>query len=422
MPKLIDYWRGLIADVRTAESADPEHLRAIGDLWYPVLRMRVLSAVHGGAEKVLGPSDMPAEHAETVAREVWNDFVVAAHKRAVPQAWPEYAQVIERLIPWLAMQLHCRESDVDETAAGLSVIDLEDLTTEASSVLTDRKASSREQQSVKGAVRAYLWRDREWPDLGTWAPFTLFSLASRHFEHGKYLGPTLCSSENEILDLVNLAPYGRNWAQDIVRQRAQTRTVDSYLTVLNAILDGTELPHNSGLVARRLSLAQWLADPEMRIRRMIDVQGMVDCEKAISRRFSGTARTAPLLALRVANGTAEWPVVFSAEDRKALLERVVESLEACAIRTELIVQTAQGGRKRGIDWAKAMVSARSPRSERKNDLGLLATVASRSAVPPRLHASERNRSWRRMYRTLANAARPDAGPMWETAHAAEGTR
>ncbi|HOC31544.1 MAG TPA: hypothetical protein PKK84_04835, partial [Armatimonadota bacterium] len=112
MPKLIDYWRGLIADVRTAESADPEHLRQIGDLWYPVLKMRVLSAVHGGAEKVLGPSDMPAEHAETVAREVWNDFVVAAHKRAVPQAWPEYAQVIERLIPWLAGQLHCRESEV----------------------------------------------------------------------------------------------------------------------------------------------------------------------------------------------------------------------------------------------------------------------------------------------------------------------
>lgn len=163
MPKVIDYWRGLVADVKEAESNSAEHLRAVGDLWYPVLRMRVLSAVHDGAQRKLGPCDLPAAHAEQVAKRVWNDLVAAMHKRAVPEAWSDYAAVIARVRPWVAARLGVAAEGVSGVAARMSASEVDDLASDAFQALYPEPLSSRDEHAVKGAITAWLYQDRPWP-------------------------------------------------------------------------------------------------------------------------------------------------------------------------------------------------------------------------------------------------------------------
>jgi len=409
MPKVIDYWRGLVADVKEAESNSPEHLRAVGDLWYPVLRMRVLSAVHDGAQKRLGPVDLPAAHAEKVAVRVWSDLVCAIHKRAVPEAWADYAAVIARVQPWLAQRLSVRHDGLREKVAALPAGEIEDLGADAFSALYLEPLSSRDEQMVRGAINAFLHQDRAWPDLGTWLPFTLFSLTARYFEQGHYLGPKLCASENEILDLVEVAPFGCEWAQQVVSRRAQNRTRESYLGVLEAILDRRELPQDNSLVSRRLTLVEWLSDPEARLARMVEVQGPRASEGVVRRSFSGEEREVMLSVLRAATGEGSYPSSLNEQQRKTALERLVEAMEALALRTELILQVTERSGKRGADWAKAVVEARAPRAMKNNQVTLLQAIAARKDARALLGPSRRNKTLRSLHRTLVVAARPDAG-------------
>lgn len=420
MPRVIDYWRGLVTDIREAQSNSPEHLREVGDLWYPVLRMRILTAVHDGAERKLGPVDLPAAHAEQVARRVWNDLVAAMHKRAVPEAWTDYAAIITRLRPWLAGALKVSESDVRNAVAALTTAEVETLSAEAFPVLYPNSLPSREEQVVRGAINAFLLQDRPWPDLGTWVPFTLYSLTARYFETGHYLGAKLCSSESEILDLVEIAPYGRDWALNVVRRRAQARTVESYSQILSAILDRSELPQTSSLVARRLTLVEWLSDPEARLSRLVEVQGLAVSEGAVRRGIRGEDRDRMLAVLMAAVGKGAYPEALNEEQRRAALERLVETLEACPLRTEMLVHVAHSGGKRGAAWAKSVVTARAGRSERSRQLALLQAITSRKEIRLPLGPSQRNRSLRALYRTLSVAAQPGAGVKLEVAHAAQG--
>lgn len=409
MPKVIDYWRGLVADVREAESNSAEHLRTVGDLWYPVMKMRVLSAVHDGAERKLGPCDLPAAHAEQVAQRVWNDMVAAVHKRAVPEAWPEYAEVIDALTPWLEKRFGEHAEVVLETLSRRSASDVEGIAEAAFSALFPDPLPSRDEHVAKGAISAYLFKNRAWPDLGTWAPFTLYSITARYFEQGHYLGPKLCSSESEILDLVEFAPYGREWARRVVQKRAQTRTVESYLGVLNAILGREELPQNASLVSRRLTLVEWLSDPEARLARMAEYQGRFVSEGVVYRAFSGVERETMLSVLRAATGEAEYPASLPEAQRRSALERLVEAMEALVLRTELVVTVTERNGKRGTEWARAVVEARAPKSLKTLQLGVLSAIAARRDVPSNIGPARLNRTLRSLYRTLETAAAPGAG-------------
>jgi hypothetical protein len=409
MPKVIDYWRGLVADVKEADSNSAEHLRAVGDLWYPVLRMRVLAAVHDGAQRKLGPCDIPAAHAEQVAKRVWNDLVAALHKRAVPEAWSDYAGVIALARPWLAARLAVPAAEVMGRVARLSATELDDLAGEAYDALYPQPMSSRDEHAVKGAINAWLLQDRPWPDLGTWIPFTLYSLTARYFEQGSYLGPKTCSSEAEILDLVELAPYGAEWAREVVRKRAQTRTVESYLGVLNAILARETPEAGASLVSRRLTLVEWLADPEARLARMVEVQGAARSDGVVHRMFAEDERGVMLQTLAAATGKGEYPAEMNDQQRRGALERLVEAMEALPLRTELIVQVAERGGKRGSAWAKAVLEARAPRSLKSHQITLMNAIAKRHDARALFAPTQRNKAWRSMYRTLDTAARPDAG-------------
>jgi hypothetical protein len=409
MPKIIDYWRGLVADVKEAESNSAEHLRAVGDLWYPVLRMRILAAAHDGAQRKLGPCDLPAAHAEQVAKRVWNDLVAALHKRAVPEAWSDYAAVIAVARPWIANRLNVPVADVRGAIQRLDASKLEDLSLDAFCALYPEPMSSRDEQVTKGAITAWLLQDRPWPDLGTWVPFTLYSLTARYFEQGYYLGPKICSSESEILDLVEAAPYGAEWARSVVRKRAQSRTVESYLGVLNAIL-AREAPEPGGsLVSRRLTLVEWLSNPEARLTRMVEVQGAATSEAVVRRAFAEDERGMMLQMLSAANGQSEYPEDMSDQQRRAALERLVEAMEALPLRTELIVQVAERGGKRGSAWARAVIEARAPKSLKTHQMTLMNAVAKRQDTRTLLAPAQRNKTWRSLHRTLEVAARPDAG-------------
>ncbi|HEY3266833.1 MAG TPA: hypothetical protein VGM37_07900 [Armatimonadota bacterium] len=409
MSRVIDYWRGLIADIREADSNSPADLRVVGDLWYPALRMRVLAAVHDGAERKLGPCDVPAAHAEQVAHRVWDDLVAALHKRAVPEAWAEYAAVIACVRPLLAQRLGVAEDLVRGTVANMSGADVDDLAEFAFGAAYGQPLSSRDEHAVKGAINAFLLQDREWPDLGTWVPFTLYSLTARYFEQGHYLGPKLCSSESEILDLVEAAPYGRKWACEVVRRRAQTRTVESYLTVLNAILDRAPLPSDASLVSRRLTLVEWLSDPEARLTRMVEAQGMRASEGVIRRAFAPAEHRLLSEVLLAALGHGSYPAELAEAQRRTTLERLVEAMEAMALRTELIVHVAERNGKRGSAWAKAVVAARAPKAQKMHQLALLTAIATRKDCRSLYGPVQRNRTLRSLHRTLAIAARPDAG-------------
>lgn len=417
MPKVIDYWRGLVADVREAESNSAEDLRAVGDLWYPVLKMRVLAAVHDGAERKLGPCDLPAAHAERVAVRVWNDLVAAVHKRAVPEAWTEYAEVISLLTPWLEKRFGKSPEAVLEALARKSASDVDDLAEEAFAALFPTPLPSRDEHVAKGAISAYLLKNRPWPDLGTWAPFTLYSLTARYFEQGHYLGPKLCSSESEILDLVEFAPYGKAWARKVVEKRAQARTVASYLDVLNAILNREALPQNASLVSRRLTLVEWLSDPEARLARMAEYQGSFVTEGVVYRAFSGSERTVMLQVLNAATGKGEYPASLPEAQRRAALERLVEAMEALALRTELVVTVTERNGKRGAEWARAVVEARAPKALKSLQLGVLSAIAARKDVPANIGPARRNRTLRSLYRTLETAAAPGAGVTFDSPQA-----
>lgn len=413
MAKVIDYWRGLVADVKEAESNSAEHLRAVGDLWYPTLRMRVLSAVHDGAQRRLGPVDLPAAHAEQVAVRVWNDLVAAIHKRAVPAMWADYAEVIARVRPWVAGRLGVSEDALAARLPAMSASEVEDLAAAAFASVYPEPMSSRDEQATRGAINAFLYQDRTWPDLGTWVPFTLFSLTTRYFEQGHYLGPKLCASENEILDLVEAAPFGAEWARDVVIRRAQNRTRASYLNVLNAILNGDEMPAENSLVSRRLTLVEWLSDPEARLARMVAVQGETVSAGVVRRSFPADEQEAMLQTLHAAAGDADYPRGWTEQQRRTALERLVEAMEAMALRTELIVQVAERGGKSGADWAKAVVEARAPRAGKSHQLTLLKAIAARKDSRTLLGPSQRNKSLRSLHRTLTVAARPDAGVDFE---------
>jgi hypothetical protein len=413
MPKVIDYWRGLVADVKESESNSAEHLRAVGDLWYPVLRMRILSAVHDGAQRKLGPVDLPAMHAEQVARRVWLDLVTAVHKRAVPEAWADYACVIERVRPWIAARLNTNAEHLSGKILDLSATELDDLGASAFVALYPEPMPSRDEQAVKGAINAFLYQDRPWPDLGTWVPFTLYSLTARYFEQGHYLGPKLCASESEILDLVELAPFGAEWAHQVVSRRAQARTMESYQNVLSAILKGEPLPQDNSLVSRRLTLVEWLSDPEARLARMVEVQSLPVSEGVVRRSFATEERDAMMQVLRAAVGQGTYPAEMSEQQRRTSLERLVEAMEALALRTELIVQVAERSGKRGADWAKAVVEARAPRAQKNHQLTLLKAIAARKDARTLLGPSQRNKTLRSLHRTLTVAARPDAGVTFE---------
>lgn len=409
MPKVIDYWRGLVADVKEAESNSAEHLREVGDLWYPVLRMRILSAVHDGAQRKLGPCDIPAAHAEQVARRVWTDLVTAMHKRAVPEAWADYSSVISLVRPWIAQRLHTTDSEVRGVLTRMSAGELDDLASDAFLALNPNPMPSRDEHAVKGAITAWLYQDRPWPDLGTWVPFTLYSLTARYFEQGAYLGPKTCSSEAEILDLVELAPYGVEWARAVVTKRAQARTVGSYLGVLNAILARETPEAGPSLISRRLTLVEWLSDPEARLARMVEVQGRDRSEDVVRRMFAEDERGSMMEVFTAALTGEAYPAEMPDQQRRAALERLVEAMEAVPVRTELIVQVAERAGKRGSAWAKAVIEARAPRALKAHQMKLMTAVAKRQDARALLPSAQRNRAWRSLYRTLETAARPDAG-------------
>lgn len=412
MPRVIDYWRGLVADIAEAESNSPEHLRAVGDLWYPVMRMRVLSAVHDGAERKLGPCDLPADHAEQVARRVWEDLVAAMHKRTKPEAWPDYAAVIVNLKPWLASRLCVDSAELSGRLAGLSASELTDLGDTAYVALYPEPLPSRDEHVARGAISAFLLSGRAWPDLGTWAPFTLYSITARYFEQGHYLGPKLCSSESEILDLVEFAPYGAEWARSVVSRRAQTRTVDSYLNVLDTILRREPLEQDASLVSRRLTLVEWLSDPEARLARMVAVQGSAVSDGVVWRAFRGEERTMMLQVLHAATGKANYPAGLPEAQRRTALERLVEAMEALALRTELVVTVTERNGKRGVEWARAVVEARAPKALKTLQINVLTAIASRREIASTAGPAKRNRSLRSLYRTLEVAASPGAGVTW----------
>jgi len=409
MPKVIDYWRGLVADVREAESNSADDLREVGDLWYPVLKMRVLSAVHDSAERKLGPCDLPAEHAEQVARRVWSDLVAAIHKRAVPEAWVEYAGVIRDLKPWLAQRFGMDPEAALRDLSRRPAAEVDNIAEDAFAALFPNPLPSREEHVARGAILAYLFKNRPWPDLGTWAPFTLYSITARYFEQGHYLGPKLCSSESEILDLVEFAPYGPAWARRVVRKRAQSRTVESYTAVLNAILNREPLPQDSGVVSRRLTLVEWLADPEARLARMAEFQGRFVTEGVVWRAFRGEERSVMLQILRAATGEAPYPEALPETQRRAALERLVEAMEALALRTELVVTVTERNGKRGTEWARAVVEARAPKAMKSLQLSVLSAIAARKDVAVSVGPARRNRTLRSLYRTLETAAAPGAG-------------
>ena len=409
MQRVIDYWRGLVADLAEAESNSPEDLRAVGDLWYPVMRMRILSAVHDSAERKLGPCDLPADHAEQVARRVWNDLVSAMHKRAMPEMWPEYAAVITTLRPWLAARFGVDTAKVASRLEKSSSAELMDIADVAYNALYPEPLPSRDEHVARGAISAFLFSGRAWPDLGTWAPFTLYSITARYFEQGHYLGPKLCSSESEILDLVEFAPYGADWARSVVSRRAQTRTVVSYLRVLNTILKREPLPQDASLVSRRLTLVEWLSDPEARLARMVAVQGAEVSDGVVWRAFRGEERRVMLDVLRAATGEAKYPAGLPEAQRRAALERLVEAMEALALRTELVVTVTERNGKRGVEWASAVVGARAPKAFKSLQLGLLAAISSRKEIASSAGPVKRNRTLRSLYRTLEIAASPGAG-------------
>lgn len=417
MPKVIDYWRGLVADVKEAESNSAEHLRAVGDLWYPVLRMRVLNAVHDGAQRKLGPVDLPAAHADQVAARVWIDLIGAIHKRAMPDMWADYAGVIACVRPWLAARLHVSEDGLRGKILSMSAGDVDDLAAAAFTANYPNPMPSRDEQATRGAINAFLYQDRPWPDLGTWVPFTLYSLTARYFEQGHYLGPKLCASESEILDLVEVAPFGSEWARQVVSRRAQNRTRESYLSVLNAILDREELPSDNSLVSRRLTLVEWLSDPEARLARIAEVHGATVSEGVVRRAFPAEERETMLGVLHAATGKSAYPAEMTEQQRRTSLERLVEAMEAMALRTELIVQVTERSGKRGADWAKAVVEARAPRAHKSHQLSLLKAIASRKDARSLLGPSQRNKTLRSLHRTLEIAARPDAGVSFEAAMA-----
>lgn len=409
MPKVIDYWRGLVADISEAESNSPEHLRDVEDLWYPVMRMRILSAVHDGAERKLGPCDLPSDHAEQVARRVWKDLVAAMHKRAMPEMWPEYAAIITTLRPWLASQFDVDSATLANRLGKLSAGELADLGDVAYNALYPVPLPSRDEHVARGAISAFLFSGRAWPDLGTWAPFTLYSITARYFEQGHYLGPKLCSSESEILDLVEFAPYGADWARSVVSRRAQTRTVTSYLSVLDTILKREPLPQDASLVSRRLTLVEWLTDPEARLARMVAVQGAEVSDGVVWRAFRGEERRVMLDVLHAATGKAKYAADLPEAQRRAALERLVEAMEALALRTELVVSVTERNGKRGVEWARAVVEARAPKAFKSLQLGLLAAISSRKEVASSAGPAKRNRTLRSLYRTLEIAASPGAG-------------
>jgi hypothetical protein len=422
MARVIDYWRGLVSDIREARSNSPEHLREVGDLWYPVLQMRVLAAVHSGAERRLGPVDLPAAHAEQVARHVWQELLAAMHKRVAPHMWPQYAAVIASLVPWLCRRLGVEEGALEESLLRLTSSQLENLADEAFRALYPAPLPSRDEQTARGAITAFLYRNRPWPDLGTWIPFTLYSLTARYFEQGPYLGLKRCNSETEILDLVEMEPFGRRWAEDVILKRAHARTAPSYLDVLHRVLDGRELPAGGATIARRLTLVEWLSDPEARLARLVAVQGTRLSESVVARSFRAQERPLLLGVLRAAAGIGAYPDGLDSDARRTALLRLLEAMEGCAVRTELLVHSGRGGDKRGAEWARSVVRARAPRSDARRQAALLDAIVARRDVRAIGPVSQRTRSLRSLHRLLRTASRPDAGIRWELCGAASGTR
>lgn len=421
MARVIDYWRGLVADIREARGNSPEHLREVGDLWYPVLQMRVLAAVHSGAERRLGPVDLPAAHAEEVSRRVWDELLAAMHKRAAPQMWPQYAAVIAPLVPWLCRRLNVAEDALEDALSGLTPSRLDGLADEAFFALYPKPLPSRDGQTARGAITAFLYRNRPWPDLGTWVPFTLYSLTARYFEQGPYLGQKRCSSESEILDLVELEPFGRRWAEDVILRRAQARTAASYIDVLHRVLDGRELPAGGATIARRLTLVEWLSDPEARLARLAAVQGARLSESVVARSFPPHERPLLLAVLRAAAGNGPYPGQLDTDARRNALQRILEAMEGCAVRTELLVHAGRGGNKRGVEWARSVVRARAPKADARRQAALLDAIIARKDIRAIGSVSQRNRSLRSLHRLLRTASRPDAGINWELCGAASGS-
>jgi hypothetical protein len=125
--------------------------------------------------------------------------------------------------------------------------------------------------------------------------------------------------------------------------------------------------------------------------------------------FVEDERGVMLQTLAAATGAGEYPAEMNDQQRRGALERLVEVMEALPLRTELIVQVAERGGKRGSAWAKAVLEARAPRSLKSHQITLMNAIAKRHDARALFAPTQRNKAWRSMYRTLDTAARPDAG-------------